>query len=209
MQFDLNLPGGTYSAQGTAGAFFMILADGGSAIDLKFYKGGTVIEELRGMKRGLKVHAQGGFDNVEIRPDLSAAVSFIISDGAADIDVIGTSTTPMLVSNDRGSPGNLLYVSGVTISDAPATAATAAAPIACGPAAVVVAAANANRRALRFLNLGPDPVAIGPAGMSWAQRTVVLDVGDVMIEDRGANLAWSAITDAGKTASVTRQEVNA
>jgi hypothetical protein len=29
------------------------------------------------------------------------------------------------------------------------------------------------------------------------------------IEDRGANLAWSAITDAGKAASVTAQEVTA
>jgi hypothetical protein len=52
-------------------------------------------------------------------------------------------------------------------------------------------------------------VAIGPAGLTWAKRVIVLDVGDVWIEDRGANLAWSAICDAAKTASVTWQGITA
>ncbi|RVU46100.1 hypothetical protein [Rubrivivax rivuli] len=73
----------------------------------------------------------------------------------------------------------------------------------------VIAAANAARRTLRICNLGPDPVAIGAAGLTWAQRCIVLLAGDVWVEDRGGNLAWSGICEAGKNASVTWQGVNA
>jgi hypothetical protein len=79
---------------------------------------------------------------------------------AAPSGKIANTGTPIQVSNDRGSPGNLLYVSGVSVADAPAVANSNGVAVACGPAAVVVAAANANRRALCLLNLGPDPVAI-------------------------------------------------
>lgn len=93
------------------------------------------------------------------------------------------------------------------VQEGVATSVTAGTAVAVTAANTALLAANALRKAHRVLNLGPDPVAIGPAGQTWAKRTIVLNVGDVWIEDSGANVAWSAICDAAKTASVTVQEV--
>jgi hypothetical protein len=79
--------------------------------------------------------------------------------------------------------------------------------VAVGAAAVVVKAANVNVRRARFYNIGPDPVALGSAGITWANRTLVLNAGDTWVEDNAGNLAWSGICAATKTASVTVQEI--
>ena len=68
-------------------------------------------------------------------------------------------------------------------------------------------AADANRRALRFANNGTDPVTLGGAGITWPKRVIVLNPGDVWIEDRAGNLAWYGITDAGLSASITVQGI--
>lgn len=70
-----------------------------------------------------------------------------------------------------------------------------------------LAAANAARTSLRFHNFGPDPVAIGGAGLTWGTRCVVLQVDDDWVENDGANVVWRAITDAAKNATVGVQEV--
>ena len=131
-----------------------------------------------------------------------AQVRVVISDGAVDFDFVTGST--VTVGNTLGNP---VPVTAVTVSDAPAVSASNGAPVACSAVAAVIVAANANRRELRLANIGTDPVAIGAAGITWANRCIVLNTGDVWVETRGANLAWSGITDAAKSASVTRQEV--
>ena len=113
----------------------------------------------------------------------------------------------LLVSNDRGTPGNLLYVTGVSLTDAPATSTTTPAPVPVGAALVAVVAANASRRALRIYNQGPDPATLGPAGHTWAKRAVVIEAGQTFFEDRAANLATYAICEAGKAATLGIQEV--
>ena len=174
------------------------------------------------VKRGLKFQA----DNITGAKFISAVdcvievvvsganISVNYQDGATiNANIVGTVPVsvalPLAVVPDRGAPANPVYVSGLTYSDAPASAVTNAAPVAAGPVAVVVMAANAERKAARFLNIGPDPVALGAAGLTWVQRTIVLNAGDVWIEERGANVAWSAITEAAKAASVTVQGVMA
>ena len=216
MQFTINLQPGQWHRQDTPGRLFVLIDTGAvSAVELRLMRGNQELESIRTAMRGTKARTPEGFTHIELRASAPTACELVISDGAVDFDVVNgatvkvTADTPLQVSNDRGSPGNLLHVVGVSVADAPATAITNAAAVACGPAAVVVAAANANRRGLRFLNLGPDPVAIGAAGITWAARCVVLEVGDMWVEDRAANLAWSAITDAGKAASVTAQGVTA
>jgi len=54
---------------------------------------------------------------------------------------------------------------------------------------------------------GTDQVAIGFTGITWDKRCIVLDVGDTWIAEQAANLAWAAICDTAKTASVTVQQV--
>jgi hypothetical protein len=218
MQFTVNLTAGQRQRQQTAGRFFLILDTGAAAtIEVALMRGTQELERIRTAARGFKARTPEGFTHVELRATVNATAEIIISDGMVDFDFFAGASVqatiagplPVPVSNDRGSPGNLLHVAGVSLADAPATAVTNNAPVACGPVAAVVAAADATRRALRFHNLGPDPVAIGAAGITWANRVIVLEPGDVWIEDRAANLAWSAITDAAKAASVTAQGVNA
>lgn len=218
MQQTANLTAGTRTRVDVAGRHFLALSTGAAAsIELWVYRGNEELEYIRTAMRGFKARVPEGFTRIEVRSSVAAVCEFVISNGVVDFDFItGTSVQatiagplPVPVSNDRGSPGNLLYVSGVTLADAPAVAASSNVAVACGPVAAVVAAADATRRALRICNLGPDPVSIGPAGLTWAQRVIVLRAGDVWIEDRAANLAWSGITDAALTASVTWQGVSA
>lgn len=219
MQQTINLVAGIRQRIERGGRFLMVLDTGAAAnIEVWLFNGSQELEYMRTAERGTKLRLQDEhFTHAEMKASVNAACEIVVSNGLVDIDLFAGASVnatlvnplPLPVSNDRGSPGNLMHVTGVSIADAPAVAASSNAPVACGPVAAVVAAADANRRAIRMCNLGPDPVSVGPAGLTWAQRVIVLDVGDVWIEDRGANLAWSAITDAGDTASVTWQGVTA
>lgn len=218
MDFTINLKAGQWTRQETAGRLFL-LTDPGAAgtVEVRLEMPGQNDETVNAAGKGFRARLQDGmFAAVSMRATVDTVAKCVISENLIDFDFtegatvkVANNGAPLLVSNDRGSPGNLLFVSGVSINDAPATAITNGAAVACGPAAVVVAAADANRRALRILNIGPDPVALGAAGLTWATRTIVLEAGDVWVEERAANLAWTAITDAGKAASVTAQGVTA
>ncbi len=59
------------------------------------------------------------------------------------------------------------------------------------------------RRLVRLYNQGPDPVAIGSAGLTWANRARVLDPGDSYEDEITGALAIKAITEAaGMTATI-------
>lgn len=217
MEFTLNLSAGVPQRPQSAGGLFVLVSTGVAAsIGVKLWRGAYPLEEIATATRGFraKVADGGRFDSVELVSNVDTQVRVVVSDGAIDFDFTdGASVTvlngpvPLLVSNDRGSPGNPVNVTAVTVADAPAVSVNNGAGVACSSVAAVVATANAARRELRFANLGADPVAIGAAGITWAARCIVLNPGDVWIETRAANLAWSAICDAAKTATVTKQEV--
>ena len=214
MQYKINLVANVPLRQELQGKTFVLVSTGAApTIDLKIEIQGFANEEMRGVKSGFKLNAPG-FTSCLLTAPVNCTVEVVTS--FADISINtneGASVQativnlPLAVVPDRGAPANPVYVSGITYNDAPATSLTNAAPVAAGPGGVVVMAANASRKAARFLNLGPDPVAIGGAGLTWAQRTLVLNLGDVWNEERGANVAWSAICETAKTASVTVQEV--
>jgi hypothetical protein len=213
MQFTINLTAGVRVRQETAGALFVIKS-ASAPVDVWLYDGSRELEVVRSVKAGTKARVPGRFSAVDLRCDVGAVVEFVISDGLVDFDfVTGTTVkvaadTPLPVSNDRGgAPGTPLYVSGLTLSDTPAVTLQDDAAVAIGPAAALIVAANAARKALRIANIGTDPMTIGAAGITWAKRCIVLDPGDVWVEERGANLAWYGITDAGLSASATAQEV--
>ena len=211
MQYESTLVAGQTATQHTAGTYFAILDMGASAgLDVQFWTGNTLLEEVRGITQRLKARSSVEFERITLKSANAATVKYVISNGALDIDganvnatIVGTPT----VDTVRGTPGNLMYVSGVSITDAPATSITAPATVAMGAAAAVIIAANANRRGLRFANLGANDVAIGPAGITWATRCIVLAAGDVWVEERAANLAWSGICNAGLASTVGVQEV--
>ncbi len=216
MQYTITLQAGIAKRQEFQGSTLVLLDTGiASAIDMTVEVTGFPAEEMRGVKRGLKMLTPG-FTGARFLSSVNTTIEVIASpanisvnyqDGAAVQATIAASDVTVPVSNDRGAPGTPVYVSGITYSDAPATAITDNAAIAVTSAGAALIAANANRKAARFTNIGTDPVAIGTTGITWAKRCIVLEAGDTWVEERASNIAWSAITDATKTASVTVQEV--
>lgn len=129
-------------------------------------------------------------------------------DGAHLTASIDPSQLPLPVEATRGdAPGNPFYVTGLAFDDTPAASGANVAAVAVNDTIDAIVAADATRLELRFANIGTDPVAIGFVGLTWAQRTIILNPGDTWIEVKGAALAWYGITDAAKSASVTVQEL--
>ena len=117
-------------------------------------------------------------------------------------------------SGDAGSrrfSGEVTVLNSVSLVSERAVSFENSAAIAVTAVETPLATARLQRRSIRFTNIGLDPVAIGAPGitMVWARRCIVLNPGDTWLEDAAAGLAWSAICDAGKTASITAQEVMA
>ena len=98
-------------------------------------------------------------------------------------------------------------MSGTVLGDTPASVGVNT-PAVNVPAATPtdLVAADATRLEVIFYNQGPDAVAIGLTGITWANRAIVLNAGDCYIEARLAAKPWQAITDAGTTAKVGIQE---
>ena len=216
MQYTVNLPAGQWVRQQTAGRFFMIVEDGGQPLAVKLAIPLATDEEVSTANKGFKVRVGGiGFTHVDMRAPVACQVVIVISHNDVDynffegaqVNATIVNPIPVPVTNDRGAPGSPVYVAGLTYSDAPATAVTNAAAVAVTAAGVAILADNPSRKAVRFCNLGADAVALGGPGLTWVQRCIVLEPGDVWVEERGANVAWAGVCDAGKTASVTAQEV--
>jgi hypothetical protein len=206
---------------------FVLLDLGAAAnLDLKIEIAGFTIEELRSVRKGLRLRAQEGAEfscvlltaPVDCRVELYASVADLqinYQDGATvNANIIGTvpvavANQPLQVIPDRGAPGAPMHVVGLTYEDAPATALVDLAPVAVTDTGAAILAAAIDRKRARFTNLGPDPVTLGTTGHTWAKRCIVLGEGDTWIESDAANLAWVAITDTGGAASVTAQEVKA
>lgn len=214
MQYTLNLTAGVPQRQEFQGTTLVLLDLGAAAtIDMSVEVAGYTVEDLRSVKKGLRMRSPG-FTGAVFTSAVNATIQVIVSvadisvnyvDGAA---VDSNITNAVLnVSNDYGSPANPINAVGITYADAPAVTLQDNAAIAVTDAGVALVAANANRRGLRFTNIGTDPVAIGFTGITWAKRCIVIQPGDTWVEDRAANLAWAADCDTGKTASVTVQEV--
>jgi hypothetical protein len=183
---------------------------------------GYVAEQYRGVKRGFRFRGplfgaaifQSPVDaQIEVAVSM-ADVSVNYQDGnTVNANIVGTvpvavQGTPLPVSTDRGqNAGAPLFVSGAVLGDTPANNIVDDAGVAVGGAAAVdVLAADATRLEAVFFNQGPDPVALGMLGITWAKRAIVLNAGDTWVESRAAAKRWQAITDATKAATVTVQE---
>ena len=215
MQYRITLQAGVKKRQEFQGTT-LVLMDIGAAtqLDMSIDVVGYAVEELRGLKKGTRIRGPG-FTGASFTAAVDCTIEVFTSqadltintnDGATvNANIIGT----VPVSNDRGSIGAPIYVSGMTYTDAPAVTLVDNAAVAVTSAGAALVAANAVRKSVRFTNIGTDPVAIGFTGITWAKRCLILNSGDTWLEDRAANLAWDAICDTAKTASITVQEVRA
>lgn len=156
------------------------------------------------------------FSGVELTAPVDCVVELLVSrsrievmDGATVTATLSAEQLPLSVTPTRGdAPANPFYVTGLTYTDTPAASNANANAVAVAGAVVLVAAASAGVLERRFTNIGTDPAALGAAGLTWAQRAVVLNPGDTWVESKGAALAWYGIT-AGGAASITVQELHA
>lgn len=213
MQYRITLEAGIPKRQEFTGTTLVLLDTGAATdIDMSVEISGYAVEELRGVKRGLKMQTPG-FTGAKFTSAVACTIEVIVSAANISVNYQDGSTVNaniigvVPVSNDYGSPGNPINAVGITYADAPAITLQDNAAVAVTDAGAALVAANANRRGLRFTNIGTDPVTIGFTGITWAKRCIVLATGDTWIEDRAANLAWAADCDTGTTASVTVQEV--
>jgi len=218
MQIPVNLVGGAPPLRiDFAGKRFVLLDTGAaSSVSVRLMRGTLELEAVSTAKRGLRADVPDGFTSLELSSTVDALLQVIVSEGLVDISFLdGMQVNATLAGTYDGSVAHPINVSGVTVNDAPSTANNSLGPTACnGAGTTLVKAANANSRRCRFTNLGPDPVTLGPVGHTWAKRAIVLEgpavgatAGETWIEDNAANLAWYGITDAGKAASVTVQEI--
>lgn len=220
MQYTLTLVAGVKKSVGYRGRVFVLTDTGvASSIAVKMVVpggGDRNDEEVSEATRGFGIKFGGGerFEKVELTSAVNATVKFIVSDNDVDYNVFDGATVnavitanPLPVSNDRGTPGNLLHVTGVSLSDAPAVSIVNRPTVAAGPLIALIKPANAACRKARFVNLAGSPVAVGGVGLTWAARAIVLEPGDTWPEDIAGNLAWYAITDAGGAAIVGVQEI--
>lgn len=189
-----------------------------SSVDMQVeFAGQQLPEEFGAVVRGFKFRAvESWVQALVLTASVDCTVVLLLStqnidfnfnEGSKVIATIDQTQLPLQVVPDRGAPANPVYVSGITYSDAPAVTLQDNAAVAVTDTGAALVAANANRKSLRFTNIGTDPVAIGFTGITWAKRCLVLNSGDTWLEERASNLAWAAITDVAKTASVTVQEV--
>lgn len=217
MQQTINLVANARTRVDCPGASLLLMSVGAAAnVELWMFNGSQELTYIRTAPRGYRKKMRGTrtFTHVELRAAVVTTVELLAGDDDDDLDfVTGTQVTatiaglPLQVQNDRGTPGNLLFVSGVSLSDAPATSSPDNAAVACSATQALIVAAAAARRQTTFTNLGPDPVALGSTGITWAKRCIILNAGESYVEDRCASLAFYAICDAAKTASVTSKEV--
>jgi hypothetical protein len=229
MQYSITLQAGIEKRQQFSGRTLVLLTTGAAdTIDLTVeVEGGFPAEELRGVRRGLKLQAPG-FTGAKFLAAVNCTIEVIVSNAnisvsyqdnanvTATIDasqlplpVLVDDTIPLQVEDIRGDgPGNPVFVSGQVLGDTPCASITDNAAVAAGPVAASLMTADATRLEAVIYNQGPDTVAIGPVGVTWANRVIVLSAGDTWIEQRGASLAWEVVTDAGDTASVSVQERN-
>ena len=222
MQYKINLVANVPLRQELQGKTFVLVSTGAApTIDLKIEIQGFANEEMRGVKSGFKINAPG-FTSCLLTASVNCTVEVVTSFADISINtnegssvqatIVGTPTViigsqPVSVVPDRGAPANPVYVAGITYNDAPASSRNDNAPIAVGPVAVLLLAANASRKEVRICNLDTDEIAVGGPGITWEKRVIVLAGADTFFDDRAASLAVYAITNAGKSTRITTQEI--
>lgn len=233
-QYSITLQAGKAKRQIFGQSKYLTIADTGVAagIDVDIEIAGFAQESLRGLQRRDRVETPG-FEAASFTAAVDCTIQVIASiaavslnnsegqavqafiSGTVPVQVIGPDpldvsvddSTPINVHADRGdAPANPLYVTGLSLMETPAAHVTDGGPVAAGPAQVAVVPADATRLELIVYNQGPDPVALGMLGITWAKRAIVLSAGDQYIEARCAAQAWYAITDAAGAANITVQE---
>lgn len=173
-------------AMAEVGAYFQIF-EAPAAVDVRFMRNGKVIGTAEQMGAGFYARPAEGFDRIEIASATTQTIKIGISDGTG-----GTNQMTGSVVATVKTATSIVNVPFKTV----------------GTVEVLAAAANANRLGLRFLNSGGTNIALGGAGLAFADAAIVLAPGQLWVEADAPGAAWVALSDmAGGTLKV--QELTA
>ena len=199
MQYQITLQAGIKKRQEFTGST-LVLVDLGAApsIDMNVEIAGFAVEELRSVKRGLKINASG-FTGASFSSPVDTTIQVIASQADLSINYQDGSKVDANISSQAIE---------LVVKDADANVCVNRSSVAVTDASGLMIEANPLRKSLRICNLGANPIAIGGAGISWANRCIVIFSGDTFFEDRAPHLAWFAVSEAGKASTVAMQELN-
>jgi len=214
MQYRITLQAGVEKRQVAPGKNFVLVSTGAATeLELKIEIQGYPTEEFRSIKHGFKMRSPG-FTSCILKASVDCTIEIVTSDADISINYQDGATVnaniinqPLDVVPDRGAIDKPVYVVGMTYENAPASARIDNAAVTAGPTAVLLLAANQLRKEVRICNLGPDEVVIGSSGITWNKRVIVLAAKDTFFDNMAAALEFYVITNAGKTANITTQEI--
>lgn len=213
------LAAGVPLAQHLGGRVFYIQrCDAGAVLTVELVSG-TEVQRVDNVGKGLKAAPVGGFLAYKITASVACVVDFVIADG--DIDVQFDSETK--ISNDNtsavpvrtvaGQPLEVLFagtvapvLGSVTVTNSNAAAVPVqqqalAVLVAYAPAVINTGAAqglvsDATLKRLRIRNASATArIALGAASTTMANAAIILEPGDIWVEDDAAGAAWYATSD--------------
>lgn len=205
----------------------------GGSVDVALVVNGTPTTTMAGRKSGFKNVAP--FDGVILSSAVDTTVTLFLSFedvnlGTNSLEIANTPANPVNVlfggtvapvlgtianTDAQAIPvvqkvGAIFTVEQATEVDTrpyQAQAVTNVAPAAVTAAASVFLAAAVARRGFRIKNVGANPVAIGGAGLTFANAAVVIQSGETWNENEAPGAAWSAICDTGLASSLNIQTI--
>lgn len=169
-------------------------------LDMEGNRAGTITN----VQAGKKYSPGFEFSGYSLRSGVDADIRLLVGYGDADVgQVVNVTIAEATIINDGSDPvpveGSVELILADTITDNAAVAVT--------DALTAVLAAGAARRSVRLLNQGANDVAIGGAGLTWAKRTIVLEPGDMWVEDCAPGAVIKAICNTALTATLGVQVI--
>lgn len=194
-------------------------APSGPILNVEFVRRDSQSQKVERVGKGFKAQPTEPFEGVRISTTVTQVVDFIITEGEIEIafnedeSIIGnTDAKAVPVRTVVGQPLEVLFAGTVapvlgSVTIIQATTVTNVEPVAVTAVAGVLVAAAAGRRGLRVRNVGANAVAIGGAGVTFANAAVVIQPGETWNENEAAPAAWSAICDAALASTLNVQTI--
>lgn len=235
--YSIPLKAGIPFKQGTSGSLLLIDSIGAAAgIDVKITRiGGNDGNTMPNRQTAFRLVEP--FEGVTFTSTVDTVLGVFLSNSDVQLGFVsgGAVAIPggVSVTNDAAHPVNVTFtqqvvplgsvkVSNLDAEAVPvvqkigaefkvrsyqAQAVANVAPAAVTAVASVFLALDATRRGFRIKNNGANPVAIGGAGLTFANAAVLIQPGETWNENEAAGAAWSCICDAALASTLNIQTI--
>ncbi len=122
--------------------------------------------------------------------------------------IVNTDAQAVPVTQKAGHVFQVEQASEVDTRSYKALTVTNVAPVAVTAVAGALTAGNPARRGLRVKNVGADVVALGGAGIVFANAVVLIQPGETWNESEAPGAVWYCICDAGLVSTLNIQSIS-